>query len=172
MNLHHYQQFILPLLEESFDAREANNLFRYVVMEYFELKSFAAQPLTISEDELEELNYIFEKITNHYPVQYLFNKAYFYGLTFFVNEHVLIPRPETEELVHWIIQSNKMEHQRVLDIGTGSGCIAVALKKNKPNWNVFALDVSDEALLVAKKNADEHEVSITFLNDSILEVKK
>ena len=102
------------------------------------------------------------------------------GLSFKVNENVLIPRPETEELVDWIVSEEKriergkdirIEGQKdlkILDIGTGSGCIAIALAKNIPNAQVYAIDVSLEALKVAKMNADKNEVSVTFLEKDIL----
>src|SRR5690606_24993367 len=88
------------------------------------------------------------------PLQQIFGKTYFYGLEFIINEHVLIPRPETEELVHWIVNDNKFASSelKILDIGTGSGCIAISLAKNLPRPEVFAIDVSKEALNVARKN--------------------
>src|SRR3989344_4068465 len=97
------------------------------------------------------------------PIQYILKEAWFYGLKFFVNEHVLIPRPETEELVELVlteIKKEKSEHLNILDIGTGSGCIPVSIKKNAPQTNVYAVDVSKDALAVAKKNAITHKTGI------------
>jgi release factor glutamine methyltransferase len=109
------------------------------------------------------------------PIQYLLGKTSFYGLDFEVNSAVLIPRPETEELVDWIIQSQKLKVKsqkiKILDIGTGSGCIAVSLAKNIPNAQVFAIDVSEKALATAKKNANLNDVNVTFLHQSILETE-
>jgi release factor glutamine methyltransferase len=101
--------------------------------------------------------------------------THFYGLEFEVNSAVLIPRPETEELVDWIVQKSKIKNQKskikILDIGTGSGCIAIALAKNLPNAQVFALDVSEQALATAKTNAELNQVTIQFLHQSILETE-
>jgi release factor glutamine methyltransferase len=125
----------------------------------------------LSEEEIEELNYIFGKICNHYPIQYIFNKAHFYGLEFYVNEQVLIPRPETEELVHLILSENKQDKLNVLDIGTGSGCIPIALQKNRPKWNLFAIDISANALEVANINAAKNDAAIKFFQHDILSSK-
>lgn len=104
------------------------------------------------------------------PIQYITGETLFYGLHFCVTKNTLIPRPETEELVDWIINTNcKLEIPiRVLDIGTGSGCIAIALAKHMPKAQVYAIDVSKEALKVAKSNAEKNNVSITFLEQDIL----
>ena len=98
------------------------------------------------------------------PIQYIIGKADFFGLKFKVNEHTLIPRPETEELVQWICEH---EFTSALDIGTGSGCISIALKKNKDS-EITAIDVSEPALLVAEENAKINEVEINFLLQDIL----
>ena len=98
------------------------------------------------------------------PIQYIIGKADFFGLKFKVNEHTLIPRPETEELVQWICEH---EFTSALDIGTGSGCISIALKKNK-DLEITAIDVSEPALLVAEENAKINEVEINFLLQDIL----
>lgn len=162
-----YQQFILPILEEVFPKREAYSIYKYVFEEYFNSKFIQLTNSTLDELALEDLNTIFGKISNHYPIQYIFNKAYFYGLSLYVDENVLIPRPETEELVHLILQQNTNANLRILDIGTGSGCIPIAFKKHRPNWQIDAIDVSQEALLVAKRNADENKVEINFIEQDI-----
>jgi release factor glutamine methyltransferase len=103
----------------------------------------------------------------------LLGKTSFFGLDFEVNENVLIPRPETEELVDWIIKENaKIEgfkDLKILDIGTGSGCIAISLAKNIPNAKVYAIDVSERALATAKKNAALNKVDVIFITQNILE---
>ncbi len=111
---------------------------------------------------------IISRLKNYEPIQYILRKTEFYGLPFFVNNSVLIPRPETEELVEWIIKENGERPIDILDIGTGSGCIAVSLAKNLPSVNVFAWDISAEALMVAKKNAELNEVDVKFENLDIL----
>lgn len=123
----------------------------------------------------------------HKPVQYVLNEAWFYGIKLFVNQHVLIPRPETEELAEWIIQKVKkkevkkreLDHRMqdesspdpitMLDIGTGSGCIPIVLKKNLPSADVLASDISKDALLVAQKNAIENAVDVAFLHIDFLD---
>jgi len=106
------------------------------------------------------------------PIQYILEKTEFYGLDFYVNNNVLIPRPETEELVDWIINDQKNNSNiNVLDIGTGSGCIAISLAKNLINSNVTAIDISDKALNVAKKNSLKNNVTVEFIKDNILDSK-
>ena len=156
------------MLAESFETREAENLFKYTLEDFFKKRYIDVKDFDLSDEEIEELNYIYEKISNHYPIQYIFNKAHFYGLDFYVDEHVLIPRPETEELVHLILSENKQEQLSVLDIGTGSGCIAISLKKHRPEWQVFAIDVSENELEAAKINALKNNVTIEFFNHDIL----
>jgi release factor glutamine methyltransferase len=104
------------------------------------------------------------------PLQYVSGTAWFMGKAYFVNEHVLIPRPETEELVQWIIDDSQINKSTIsiLDIGTGSGCIAIALKNLLPDCRVSALDFSNEALSVASKNAESQGVEIEFLQIDIL----
>ncbi|OIQ38904.1 MAG: protein-(glutamine-N5) methyltransferase, release factor-specific [Bacteroidetes bacterium MedPE-SWsnd-G1] len=105
------------------------------------------------------------------PIQYIIGETEFFSLNFKVNEHVLIPRPETEELVDWIVKSyssNKLEKLKILDIGTGSGCIPISLAKNLPNAFVYSIDISPDALKVARKNAILNTVEINFIKQDIL----
>jgi release factor glutamine methyltransferase len=103
----------------------------------------------------------------HRPIQYILGFADFFGLRFKVTPEVLIPRPETEELVKWVINDNKDFTGRLLDIGTGSGCIAVSLKKNLPGAEVFATDISEPALEIAAWNAGQNEMDVAFVWDDI-----
>lgn len=157
------------MLVESFDEREAENLFKFALEDYFKKRYFEIKDYSLNDDEIEELNYIYEKISNHYPIQYIFNSTHFYGSDFYVDGNVLIPRPETEELVHLILSENKQERLSVLDIGTGSGCIAVSLKKHRKMWNVYAIDNSENALEVAKINALKNHTEIEFFNHDIIQ---
>jgi release factor glutamine methyltransferase len=129
--------------------------------------------LVFSEKEMEVWNYILEQLKIEIPIQYLLGKTNFYGLDFEVNENVLIPRPETEELVEWIIKENAktigLKDLKILDIGTGSGCIAISLAKNILNAQVYALDVSEKALATAKRNAAINKVDVIFITQNILE---
>ncbi len=119
----------------------------------------------------KHLKKIAERINNHEPIQYIINEAEFFGRTFFVNNDVLIPRPETEELVALAsehLKKSKAKKLRVLDIGTGSGCIAVTLKLEFPSAQVIATEVSESALFVAAENALRYDVKITWLHHNIL----
>lgn len=130
--------------------------------------------LTFSEEEIQIWEFLLEQLKQEIPIQYLLGKTSFYGLDFNVNPDVLIPRPETEELVDWVIQSQKLEvgsHKiRILDIGTGSGCIAISLAKSLKNASVFAIDVSEKALATAHKNAQNNNVEVNFANVDILKI--
>src|SRR5712671_2421946 len=110
----------------------------------------------ITNGEELQLQQITERLMRHEPVQYVLNEAWFCGLKFYVDKNVLIPRPETEELVEWFIANCKFPVDRlsILDIGTGSGCIPISLKRKLRKADVSGCDISEEALLVAKKNAE------------------
>ncbi len=124
----------------------------------------------VSESELLRFSFAVKELKLQRPIQYILGQTDFYQLKFFVNENVLIPRPETEELVDLIIKDNKDKEQlTILDVGTGSGCIAIALKKNLPQANVVALDISEAALMLAKKNALFNGVMLSFIKQDILE---
>ena len=136
------------------------------------LLKIALQPdLEISENEAGQFKNALLRLKKHEPIQYILGETEFYGLPFLVNKHTLIPRPETEELVQWINSEFRILNSefRVLDIGTGSGCIAVSLAKNLSNSKVSALDISEEALKTAKENAKINEVDIDFFLCDILE---
>jgi release factor glutamine methyltransferase len=118
---------------------------------------------TLSDKIYSSLNNALNKLLKHEPVQYITNEAWFYNLKFYVNNNVLIPRPETEELVHEVINFLKQNSgKNILDIGTGSGCIPISIKKNIPNANMMSIDVSETALAVAKENAIRNNVEIDF----------
>lgn len=124
----------------------------------------------------QEMEILLEKyiseLSDLKPVQYVLNESWFYGMKFFVNENVLIPRPETEELVEWVIlhvQGLQKRSPRILDIGTGSGCIPVTLKKKLNDAIVYACDVSENALEVARENAKLHETEIRFIQADIFD---
>ena len=110
---------------------------------------------------------IFEKLSQHIPAQYIIGKAEFRGLALHVDDRVLIPRPETEELVDLILEENPQENLSLLDIGTGSGAIAISLKHARPSWNVAASDLSPDALAVASKNAHHHKTNIQFFQADV-----
>ncbi len=116
---------------------------------------------------------IIEQLKKYKPIQYILGETEFYELKFIVTPKVLIPRPETEELVKWIIDdANTKQNINILDIGTGSGCIAVALVRNLDNSKVFAIEKNKDALNIARQNAKLNNVNINFFNDDILNCKK
>ena len=123
----------------------------------------------LTEKQVEWIETCAQKLQKHEPIQYILGFAPFYGLDFKVNQHVLIPRPETEELVDLIIRENSGSPQ-ILDIGTGSGCIAISLKKAFPNSNVRACDNSSKALQVANENALKHQAPIEFHEKDVLHI--
>ena len=129
------------------------------------VKAFPEKELTA--EQAEKLIAILSRLQKGEPLQYILGYAEFYGLKFLVNPSVLIPRPETEELVEWILQSAP-PNANILDIGTGSGCIAISLKKNLTNARVSAIDVSIEALATAKQNALINQAEVNFIEGDIL----
>jgi release factor glutamine methyltransferase len=176
MKIKDYRTQFIQELSPINDSGEAESFFYLILEEQHQLKriDLALNPdLTFSDDEIQFWNSILDSLKKEIPIQYLLGKTSFYGLDFEVNSAVLIPRPETEELVEWIIQSQKSEvrsqNVKILDIGTGSGCIAISLAKNIENSQVFAVDVSEKALATAKKNAEINQVKVTFLEKNILE---
>jgi release factor glutamine methyltransferase len=126
----------------------------------------------LSPETESSLVFILDDLRTGKPLQYILGETEFYGLRFFVDSSVLIPRPETEELVHWILQvvsSNRSEYHSLLDIGTGSGCIPVAVKKHAPELTVTAVDISFAAIETALRNAVLNQTAITFRQMDILE---
>jgi len=178
MTIKHYRDYFIQELTPLNDVGEAESFFYLILEAKHQLQrvDLALQPdLAFSESELKIWSSILEQLKKEIPIQYILGVTHFYGLEFEVNSAVLIPRPETEELVDWIVQKSKIKNQKskikILDIGTGSGCIAIALAKNLPNAQVFALDVSEQALATAKTNAELNQVTIQFLHQSILETE-
>ena len=178
MTIKHYRDYFIQELTPLYDVGEAESFFYLILEAKHQLQrvDLALQPdLVFSDEEIVIWNFILEQLKKEIPIQYILGVTHFYGLEFEVNSAVLIPRPETEELVDWIIQHSKSKAQisklKILDIGTGSGCIAIALAKNLQNAQVFALDVSEQALATAKTNAELNQVTIQFLHQSILEIE-
>ena len=177
MQIKKYRDYFIETLTPIYDAIEAESFFYLILEQNHQMKriDLALQPESIfSEKEIEVWNAILAKLQQEIPIQYILGKTHFYGLDFEVDENVLIPRQETEELVEWIItnqQIRKSINQQILDIGTGSGCISISLAKNLPSAKIFAIDVSEKALHVAQKNADFNQVDISFIHQNILETE-
>ena len=174
MNYSQIKKIFHQQLKEIYIENEIDSLF-FIALEYVtsisKIEYILQKEEEISEEKLIELKFILEELTKNKPIQYITKNAYFYGLNFYVNEKVLIPRQETNELVDWVLMSvTHSKPIKILDIGTGSGCIAITLKKNLPLSEVFAIDISNEAIQVAQKNANNNEVKINFLQKNILEI--
>lgn len=172
MTIRNYRSQFIQTLTPIYDATEAESFFYLILENRLQMKrvDLALHPeIEFSESQLQDYNDILKKLEQQIPIQYILGSTSFYGLEFEVNENVLIPRPETEELVSWILSNHDSStHLKILDIGTGSGCIAIALAKNLPNAQVFAIDVSEKALATAKNNADRNEVKVNFIKQDIL----
>lgn len=177
MRIKDYKTQFTAALSELYDTLEGESFFYLILENTKQLKRIdlaLAPDLELSETEIINWNAILEKLKQEIPIQYILGITHFYGLEFEVNENVLIPRPETEELVEWILsnpQIHKSTNPQILDIGTGSGCIAIALAKNLPNAKVFAIDASEKALETAKKNAERNDANVIFIQKNILETE-
>ena len=174
MQIKTYRAFFIQELTPFFDALEAESFFYLILERYHRLKRIDLalnNNLEFTDIELSRWEQIVNQLKLEIPIQYILGSTSFYGLEIEVNNQVLIPRPETEELVDWILKNNATKSLpfKILDIGTGSGCIAIALAKNCLNAQVSALDVSFSALEIAKRNAQKNNVTIFFEQKNILE---
>ena len=166
-------------LEKIYDSNEANALIMILLEHYFGIDrvKMALEPeLRLSESEMLTLHFAVKELLKNKPVQYIIGETEFCGMRFFVDENVLIPRPETEEMVQMIVARTGCDVETdgrpsILDIGTGSGCIAISLAKLLKDSIVTAVDVSEKALEVAKKNAAANNVNVRFVLDDILNPK-
>lgn len=183
--------FFQDNLKAIYEKEELETIIAYCFEEFLNIKKAEIglrKNETMSESQLLKFNFAIKDLKRQKPIQYILGKADFYGLKFIVNEYVLIPRPETEELVDIIIKEFKVQSLKfknsstpndqisnlnsqfsILDIGTGSGCIPIALKKNIPSAKVHGLDVSEKALDVAKQNAVLNNVDVEFIFGDILD---
>ena len=172
MTIRNYRDTFILTLSETVDAIEAESIFHLILEDLRDLRrvDLALDPtISFSDEEILKWNEILEKLKQHIPVQYILGSTSFFGLKFIVNENVLIPRPETEELVQWILDDNEfITEKNILDIGTGSGCIAISLAYNLKDSRVSAIDVSAKALKIASQNAVHNGVSVNFIEKDIL----
>jgi len=159
-----FKDFEEKLIAQGEEAESLSFVYRSLKNLSFTDFVFALQQ-EISEGERQFVEDIYRKLANHIPAQYIIGQADFYGMQLKVDERVLIPRPETEELVELILAENPETNLLVLDIGTGSGAIALALAKNRPDWLVTAADISQDALDLASENAKKQNLQI-FLKKS------
>ncbi|CAM1364896.1 Release factor glutamine methyltransferase [Tenacibaculum soleae] len=177
MILKDFKSVFTKQLSSVYPQSEIDSFFFILIEEILGFKridSVLKADFLISSDVLNQLQNITERLLKEEPIQYITGNTEFYGLPFLVNKNTLIPRPETEELVEWIITEVSEAHGKnitnfsILDIGTGTGCIPISLKHNIPNTIVSAIDVSSEALKVARKNAKLNTVEINFIEQDIL----
>lgn len=174
MKLNDYKILFKQKLKDLFDTDETDALFAMVIDEV--LNYSRADIVLKKEDEIplayqSRLEEIVSQLQQEIPIQYIFEKAYFYGYEFKVSPATLIPRRETEELVEWVLSEMNLQPKknwRVLDIGTGSGCIPITIKKEFPLAEVFAIDVSVDALTIAQENAKNLDAKVTFIKQNIL----
>ncbi|MFG4003601.1 peptide chain release factor N(5)-glutamine methyltransferase [Flavobacterium aquidurense] len=178
MRIKQYRTQFIKELSPFYDAYEAESFFYLILEAKHKLRQIDLalnHELTFSDSDFTVWNSLLKELKKEIPIQYLLGKTHFYGLEFEVNENVLIPRPETEELVEWIINENlkadRTKKIKILDIGTGSGCIAISLAKNIPNAEVYAIDVSKKAIETAKRNALYNKVEVNFILQNILEIE-
>ena len=188
MLLKSYKTKFIKELSSLHDDKEMESFFYLILENFHQIKriDLALNPqMEMNDKQLLYWERVLADLKKQKPIQYILGETEFYGLRFLVNENTLIPRPETEELLELIIKQNskfqippdpkvngaKLNSKlKILDIGTGSGCIAIALKKNLPNSEVFAIDISEEALETAKKNAQINQVEIHFIQADILKI--
>ncbi len=177
MTVNDYKKRFLNQLPAFYDETERLNLF-YMAMEFVLNYNKADVVLNGNESILVEnqqkIDEVFNRLQNNEPIQYITQQANFFGYDFKVSPATLIPRPETEELVDWVLTEMKKQPQknwRVLDIGTGTGCIPITIKKEFPFAKVFAIDISVDALKIAQENAINLKADVTFIQQDILQTE-
>lgn len=163
---------ICKSLEGIYDMAEAQAMARILVEKVTGIRAhdaLANPNLLLSLSQIEILDSYVQELKLQKPIQYILGETEFFGISLKVNPNVLIPRPETEELVEWIIKSNDSTFPTVLDIGTGSGCIAISIAKHTPAARVYGIDISMESISLAKQNSIRANTSITFIQADILD---
>ena len=157
-----FKDFEEKLIVQGEEAESLSFVYRSLKNLSFTDFVFALQQ-EVTEEEKQFVEEIYKKLAAHIPAQYIIGHAEFFGMQLKVDERVLIPRPETEELVELILAENLKDNLKVLDIGTGSGAIALALAKNRPDWSVAAADISQDALELATENAKRQDLNLSFI---------
>ena len=168
-------QFISKELNDYYPESEIQSLIRLIIEHVCHLSytEFVLKKIeTLDSSTKKKVEKIVERLKHLEPIQYILGETEFFGMRFEVTPAVLIPRQETEELVQWIIKMNKLKDPYILDIGTGSGCIALVLKNKIKAASVSALDISKEALDIARHNALVHNLDVNFFRADILNFKK
>ena len=157
-----FKDFEEKLTVQGEEAESLSFVYRSLKKLSFTVFVFSLQQ-EVTEEEKQFVEEIYKKLAEHIPAQYIIGHADFFGMQLKVDERVLIPRPETEELVDLILTENPKKNLKVLDIGTGSGAIALALAKNRPDWSVTAADISQDALELATENSKRQDLNLSFI---------
>ena len=171
MTLQDFKLKMISELSSIYEMDELNSIFNLLAEDFLKIprsKILLAGEIDLNESNQNLFSSALERLKTHMPIQYVLGKTTFMNLEFKVNSSVLIPRPETEELVRLMLKED-LDGKEVLDIGTGSGCIAISLTKNLHNAKVSALDISKDALEVALENAELNNVNIEFIHADIFE---
>jgi release factor glutamine methyltransferase len=162
MNFAEKFQYLLQRLIPDYGVAEGKIITNMVLENISRQRSNENLQTTVEPEAEIKINQFLAQLLNHRPVQYVLNEAWFQNMKFYVDENVLIPRPETEELIEWIAAEEKGHAETILDIGSGSGCIPISLAKKLPRAILHSCDISEEALLVAQKNARDLNAGINW----------
>jgi len=173
MTLSEFRSALKDTLQDFYSNSELDQLAKSLLMSRMKLDSTAyllASEAEVSDEVLEQLRSDIQRLSMHEPLQYVLGNTSFYGLEIQCNPAALIPRPETEELVDWVLSEVQLPSCALIDLGTGTGCIPLAIKAKRPSWQVSAIDVSEEALALARTNAlslvlDVHFEAADLLKD-------
>jgi len=175
MTIKEAHEQLINELSEIHDEREAKSIARILFEDGFTISNFDRTD-ELSKRKLKRFRFYKKRLLRHEPVQYIVGKADFFGLKFYVDKRVLIPRPETEELTQWVIDTLENDYKdiqpQVLDIGTGSGCIPITLMKKVPNIEAWGVDISRPAIKAAATNAHYNDVPVHFQQLNILARRK
>lgn len=159
-------------LDSLYIRREIDDIFKRAISFYFNwpaVKIGLEPQFLLNTDQFACLETLRERLEKGTPFQYITGITNFRGIDLEVSPAVLIPRPETEELVSWVLEEEKNVQQKVWDLCTGSGCVAIALKKERPKWDLLGVDLSNDALEVAQKNTKKHKVSVSLIQHNLLD---
>jgi release factor glutamine methyltransferase len=188
MKLYEAEQYIKKELQQIYEEQEAATIAGLAIEHitgFSKTRRVSKKEEVLSSSQIDQLYNNLSRLKNHEPIQYILNKAWFYGMELYVDQNVLIPRPETEELVRWIFDDVKQSGKdvftkramkadettqlKILDVGTGSGCIALALKKEMVRAEVWGCDISEEALNVARRNGSALDIRVDFQGMNFLD---
>lgn len=177
MTISELKRSFLAELTKEYPCEEANSFFGLLAEAYLEMSRLQValqRDKEISDADLAKFQSAKQRLLKHEPIQHILGETDFFGLKFLVSKDVLVPRPETEELVQWILDDLDSENKQIklLDIGTGSGCIAISLAKSLPEAEILAMDISAKALEIAKLNAAKNKVVINFAEKDVLKLEK